>query len=523
MKSTVTIDSLMIENAALRAELSEVREQLSRLMEQLSSHRRKLYGASSEKTTYNSKNEQLSYLEDPPGLVVVHGVDSEAETEAPPRARPKKRGEMSTRLPPNMPVEIFECTLSEAELGEHGEQMHAIGKTLVRRELKITPAKATIVEFWQTSYSCRDSERNDDTPYIIKAPLPPQVIKGSMCAPETIAHIISQKCVMGSPIYRQWQDWKRQGIPLSKQTMANWLIRCSEDYFEPIYDELYHRLLRHTLLHSDGTPFQVLREPGKSAQSMSQIWLYRTGAGAKHPIILYEYQPDKRKERPREFLKGFKGYLSTDGCHSYQSLPDDIILVGCFSHVRSYFTDALKCLKESEQPGALALIGQDYCNKLFDIDRDAGDKTYDERFNIRIEKATPVLDEFHTWLKSVEPHVSTKSKLGKAVGYTLNQWKYLINYLLDGRIECSNLRSERSIKPFVINRKNFLFATSVPGARATAVLHSITETAKESGLDPFKYMTYVLRSSAGLDIRKDANLLEQLLPENAPASCQASP
>jgi transposase len=520
MQNTEIVESLMIENAALKAELSEVREQLSRLMEQLSSHRRKLFGVSSEKTIYNCNNEQLTFLEEPSGIVVVHGVDAAGETEAPQRTRPKKRGEMSTRLPPDMPVEVVECVLSDDELDGHGKKMHAIGRTLVRRELKITPAKATIVEFWQTSYSCRDSEINDETPYIIKAPLPPQVIKGSMCAPETIAHIITQKCVMGTPIHRQWQDWRRRGIPLTKQTMVNWLIRCSEDYFEPIYDELHHRLLQHTLLHSDGTTFQVLREPGRSAQSKSQMWLYRTGADAEHPIVLYDYQPDKTKERPRDFLEGFKGYLSTDGYAAYQSLPADIILVGCFAHVRTYFTDALKCLKESNRPGSLALKGQDYCNKLFEIDREADGKTFDERFKIRVKKAKPVLDEFNGWLKSVEPHVSTKSKIGKAVNYALNQWEYLIRYMLDGRIECSNNRSERSIKPFVINRKNFLFATSVPGARATAVLHSITETAKESRLDPFQYITYVLRTAAGLNIHTDTKLIEQLLPENAPDFCR---
>jgi transposase len=523
MENTVTFESLMIENAALKAELSEVREQLSRLMEQLSSYRRKIFGVSSEKTVYNNANEQLTYLEEPQGLVVVHGVDSpDAGTEAPQRTRPRKRGEMSTRLPPDMPVEIVECVLPDEELEQHGEYMHPIGRSLVRRELKITPAKATIIEFWQTSYGCRDSEINDETPYIIKAPLPPQVIKGSMCSPETIAHIITQKCVMGAPIYRQWQDWKRKGIPFSKQTMVNWVIRCSEDYFEPIYDELHRRLLRHTLLHSDGTTFQVLREPGKSAQSKSQIWLYRTGADAEHPIVLYDYQPDKKKERPQEFLKGFTGYLSTDGCASYQSLPDKVVLVGCFAHARTYFTDALKCLKEFERSGSLALIGQEYCNKLFDIEREAADKTFVERRKIRIKKAAPVLNKFHRWLKSVQPHVSTKSKLGKAVYYTLNQWKYLVRYLLDGRLECSNNRSERSIKPFVINRKNFLFATSVSGARATAILHSITETAKESHLDPFMYMTYVLCTAAGRDIRTDAELLTQLLPENAPDYCRVT-
>ena len=302
--------------------------------------------------------------------------------------------------------------------------------------------------------------------------------------------------------------------------MINWVIKCSEDYFEPIYDELHRRLLTEELINSDGTSFQVLREPGKPPQSESCMWQYRTGNGATRPIVLFEYQPDKRRERPMAFLKGFSGYLTTDGNPSYHGLPEDIILTGCFAHARSYFSDALRCLKESERPGSLALVGKKFCDKIFDIERDIVDKTFDERHSVRKEKASPILDEFYTWLKSVEPHVSTKSKIGKAVGYALNQWNYLTRYLLDGRIECSNNLAERSFRTLVVNRKNFLFATSVAGGRTTAVLHSITETAKESHLEPFKYLTYVLRTAAGADVRKDSVLLEKLLPENAPDSCQ---
>jgi len=302
--------------------------------------------------------------------------------------------------------------------------------------------------------------------------------------------------------------------------MASWVIRCSEDYFEPIYDRKRQQLLGHSLLHSDATTFQVLKEPGKSPQSESCMWQYRTSGDAVQPIILFEYQPDKRQERPRDFLKGYNGYLTTDGSSVYNKLPGNIILTGCFYHARGYFTDALRCLKEAEQKGSLALIGKEYCDRVFAIEREIKDKPYGERCEIRQERAAPLLVEFRAWLKKVEPYVAPKSKLGKAVGYCLNQWVYLTRYLLDGRIECSNNRAERSFKAFVINRKNFLFSDSVAGGRATAVLHSITETAKESNLDPYAYIEYVLRTAAGKDIRKDAALLDSLMPENVPESCR---
>jgi hypothetical protein len=303
-------------------------------------------------------------------------------------------------------------------------------------------------------------------PIIIKAEMPVQVIKGSICSPETISHIIVEKCVMGSPLYRQEAQWERLGIPMARQTMANWLIRCSEDYLEPIYDELHKRLLRHKFLHGDGTTFQALRESGKTPQSQSCMWVYRTGGDAEHPIILYEYQPDKKQERANAFLKGFSGYLMTDGALSYRGLPDDVILVGCFSHVRRYFFDALKVItKEEERKGSLALIGLEYCDALFDIERKIKNESFEKRYEIRNKESAPILDEFYAWLISVEPHIASKSKIGKAVNYALKQWQYVKRYLLDGRIEISKNRCERSIKPFVINRKNFLFANSVPGAR----------------------------------------------------------
>ena len=521
MKSEVSIEHLLVENAALKAELSEVKQKLSWFMEQLSSNKRKLYGVSSEKSVYDGKFVQTDLFLDDHTVVIEHTAP--AETSAPLRERPRKKGELSTRLPASLPVETVECVLPDDEqiCGVCGEPLHEIGKEVARKELKIIPPKAIVIEYIRHAYACRECEKTAEKVPVVKALLPPQVIKGSICAPETLAHIAVQKCVMGSPLYRQEQDWRRNGIHITRQTMANWLIRCSEDYLEPVYDELHRRLLLRRFLHSDDTVFQVLREPGKSPQSESRMWIYRTSGEAKHPIVLYDYQPDRRQERPRDFLKGFSGYLMTDGYASYHNLPDDIIVVGCFAHVRSRFTDALKCLKEHDRSDSLALVGKKYCDELFELEREIADKTYDERFAIRNKQALPILNGFHAWLQSVEPHVSPKSKLGTAVGYTLKQWKYLIRYLLDGRIEISNNRAERSVKPFVINRKNFLFSTSVAGAKATAIFHSITETAKESGLNPFKYITHVLQSASAGNIRQDADLLLQLLPENAPDSCKA--
>ena len=519
---------LKAENAALKAELAEVKAKLEWLVEQLSGNRRKLFGVSSEKGAYDNVDAQIGLFDDnvPTAIVFAPSTGQEdGPAAAPSPQRPIKRGEIGTRLPANLPIETIEVELPEdqRECPEGHGAMRPIGKEVVRREVKITPASVTVVEYVRYSYACGPCGETlaDEPPLIVKADMPPQVIKGSMCAPETVAHIIVQKCVMGSPVYRQEKEWQRGGIPFTRQTMGGWTVRCSEDYGEPVYDELHRQLCRHMFLHSDGTTFQVLKEPGKTPQSKSCMWVYRTSGDAEHPIVLYEYQPDKNMERPFDFLNGFSGYLMVDGSSSYNGLPASIILVGCFSHTRRGFVDALKCLKEDERPGSLALIGREYCDKIFEIEREAKDKTFSERHAIRNAKAVPVLEEFHAWLESVQPYVAPKSKIGKAINYAINQWENLKRYLLDGRIECSNNRCERSVKTFVINRKNFLFADTVAGARATAVLHSLTETAKESGLDPFRYLTYIFRTAAGVNLRANPELLNSLLPENVPASCKA--
>jgi hypothetical protein len=345
------------------------------------------------------------------------------------------------------------------------------------------------------------------------------LVKGSFASPEAISHIMCQKFVMGAPLYRQEQDWNRQGIMLSRQTMSNWLIKATEDWLEPIYDFLREILCECKVLHADETTLQVLKEPGKSAQSKSYMWLYRTSGDSKNPIVLYEYQPDRRAKHPKEFLKEFKGYLHTDGYNGYHDLPENIVVVGCWAHARRKFDEALKALPKNDRKDAKSAIGKRFCDKLFALERDFAELSADERFQKRQELSKPVLDEFWAWIQ--KHNSDMKTGFGNAVRYALSQKKYLMNYLLDGRLEISNNRAERSIKPFVIDRKNFLFCNTPRGAKASAVMFSIIETAKENGLNPFAYLTYIFKNAPNWNIRNNADALAGLLPWFVPDSCKA--
>lgn len=483
-QETVTIPKM--EYDALKADVANLNQQLQWLMEQVRLGKKHRFGASSEKSEYDQPN-----------------LFNEAEACAEPLAAEpelcevekhyrKKRREAADRLPENLPVEVVEHRLpDDAQLCPACEgPLHVMGKETVRRELKLVPASAVIVEHVRYTYACRNCEKNAISVPVVKAPTPNAVIKGGFASPEAVAHLMTQKFVMGVPLYRQEQEWKRQGILLSRQTMSNWLLRASEEWLAPVYDALCPRLLEHDVLHADETMLQVLREPGKSAQSKSYMWLYRTGSDADMPIVLLEYRQSRRAEHPREFLGSWGGYLHTDGYAGYHSLPTKITVVGCWAHARRKFDEALKATPKKEQANSGALTGKLYCDRLFAIERDLAQLPSDTRHKERLEQAKPVLDAFFVWLDAQIPFLG-KNIFSKAVRYALDQWKYLEHYLLDGRLEISNNRAERSIKPFVIDRKNFLFANTPRGAQASAIIFSLIETAKENGLNPYDYLVYI--------------------------------
>ena len=500
-------DSATENVAELRNRIAEL-EALVRYYEEqfrLSKHRQ--FGSSSEKSEYDTN--QLSFFNEAEATADANVPEPElAEVQ---RHYRKRKRLVNDSLPENLPVEVVEHDLPVGEqiCPQCGGDLHVIGKEK-RRELKIIPAQVKIVEHVRRVYGCRDCEMDEYGAPIIKAPVDVPVIKGSFASPEAIAQIMTQKFVMGVPLYRQEQEWARQGIVLSRQTMSNWLIRATEDWLEPVYDALHEILCLQEVLHADETTLQVLREPGKSAQSKSYMWLYRTSGDMIHPIVLYDYQPDRKAKRPAEFLKGFKGYLHTDGYEGYRGLSEDIVIVGCWAHARRKFDEALKSLSEEDREGSNALRGKRYCDKLFELERGFGGLDPDERFKKRQEFSKPLLESFFAWLHS--QRAVPKVPIGVAVQYALNQREYLERYLQDGRLEISNNRAERSIKPFVIDRKNFLFANTPRGARASAVMFSLIETAKENGLNPFSYLTHIFQNAPNWDIRNNINRLGDLIP-----------
>ena len=503
-----------------RAEYDELKLQNQWLLEQLGLAKKRQFGSSSEKLQEEligqlslSLNEAEAY---------AYGTKSATAEQIAVKAHARKRqsGSITDIIPEGTATEVVEHRLTEEErlCTVCGTVMEEIGKE-VHRSLQMEPARFWVREDVYYTYACKECEQETDEANLVKTPKEPVLCPGSFVSASAAAHIMTQKFVMYSPLYRLEQEFNRQGLKLSRQTMANWILYASDTWLKPIYEVLHRKLCAETVLHGDETTLQVLKEPGRSATSKSYMWLYRTSGCADAPIVLYEYQSNRKAENVERFLSDFSGWLHADGYQGYHRLPPNIRVVGCWAHARRKFDEALQTVPQEERKNSLAATGECYCTRLFQLEDSLKELSPEERYHKRLELEQPVLDAFWAWANETIAKAAPKSALGKALHYLLEQWPYLVRYLEDGRLELSNNRAERSIKPFVMGRKNWLFANTPAGAQSSAVIYSLIETAKENKLDPYRYLLWVLECAPGLSLRNEF-WPECLLPQNAPEKCR---
>ena len=489
------------------------------LLEQLKLSKKKLFGRSSEQAE-QMVMEQLSFTYNE-AEASASGTKAAAEKPVAVKAHERKRqsGNVLDVVPEGARTEVVEHRLPENEriCSACGSELVEIGKE-VRRTLQMKPAEFWIREDVYYTYACKNCEQETGEANIVKAAKEPALLPDSFASAEAVAYLAAQKFVMHSPLYWLEQEFNRQGLKLSRQTMANWLLKASEKWLQPVYDVLHEQLCREPVLHADETTLQVLKEPGRSSTSKSYMWLYRTSGCAKQSIVLYEYQPTRKAEHAEAFLKGFSGWLHADGYQGYHRLPGNIRVVGCWAHARRKFDEALQTLPKEMQKDSPAAIGECDCSRLFKLEQALAELTPEERYEKRLEQEKPVLDALLSWTNEMQAKTAPKFALGKAIHYLQEQWPYLTRYLEDGRLELSNNRAERSMKPFVMGGKNWLFANTPGGAQASSVIYSLIETAKENGLDPYRYLLWLLQNAPQLS-KTDEAWAEKLLPANAPEEC----
>ena len=490
---------------SLKATVAELQALVQWYQTQFLIGKRRQFGSSSEKT--GTDGQQLSLF----GEIEAPAAHEIEEIHYKRKKRKGKREEDLSALP----VERIDYELDESEriCPQCGEIMNDIGVD-VRRELELIPARVIVKEYAAHAYACPDCSKNADSTPMVKAKAPAPLMAGSLASASLVAHIAIQKYENAMPLYRLEKGFAYDGVCISRQNMANWVIQCSELYLEAVYSRLKEQLLTESVLHADETTFQVLKEPGRAPQSKSYEWIYRTSGCTERKVVLYDYKETRKQEHPREFLKGFSGYLHTDGYQVYHILPPGIVVVGCWAHVRRKWENLLKTIPKEKREGSNAARGMAYLSDLFMLEREFADLSPQERYQARLEKSKPIQEAFFTWARGLG--ALPKSPIGEVVGYMLSQRKYLENLFLDGRLEFSNNRAERSVKPFVLGRKNWLFACAPAGARASSVLYSIIETAKENGLHPRRYLEHLFKTLPGSTTSNLDNLLpwSSALPED---------
>ena len=397
------------------------------------------------------------------------------------RTRRANRGALPMHLPRIETVVDVESKICSCCRGE----LHRIGED-VSEKLDVVPAQFRVLVVRRPKYACRACED-----VIVQAPAPARLIEGGLPTEATVAHVIVSKYADHLPLYRQAQIYERQGLLLDRSTLADWVGRAAF-HLRPIRERILACLRSSPKLFADETTAPVL-DPGRGRTKIGQLWTYarddRPWGGTDPPAVAYIYAPDRTASQPIAHLAGFKGVLQVDGYAGYRALAQkgDVSLALCWSHVRRRFYERAVAEASPIATEALQRIAQ-----LYAVEKDIRGRGPDERRIKRQERSLPILAELEPWLRAKLRLISQKSKLAEAIRYALSRWEGLTRFLDDGRIEIDSNTVERSIRPIALNRKNALFAGSDGGGENWAVIATLIENCKLSGVDPYAYLTDVL-------------------------------
>ena len=418
----------------------------------------------------------------------------------------KKRKQAGrTKLPQELPYieKVYDL--------EDDEKHCACGSSLVEigeertEQLDILPKLTFKVVHVRKKHACKHCEENIKT-----APLPKHPIPKSIATPGLLASVIEAKFHYHMPLYRQEDAFKRANVAITRATLGNWMIKCGH-LLQPLVKLMHDIINNYDIAFADETNVQVLNEKGRSPTSMSYMWLFIGGPPDKR-CYLYQYHPTRSALVPYQFFEDFTGHLHSDCYKAYLNLQitKRIKVIACFAHARRYFHDILKVTKQKK---GLAFEALEQIARLYTIEKELreANASYDMVYQVRQNQSKPVLEAFKIWLDEHIQKVPPKSPIAKAMAYSLTHWGELTRFIDDGRFEIDNNRSERSIKPFVIGRKNWLFQGNEQGAHAASTLYSLLETCKQHNIDVYAYFRHVLTKIVDCDTVEE---LEKLLPFN---------
>lgn len=504
------------ENASLKERNQKLQTSLENLNEQLVKRNKMLFGRKSEKIKYFDDNQlcffneaELEYdkgAKEPTQETIL----IKAHERKPKRTKEEILGSLEHR------EVLIELKESEKICGKCSTPLKQIGKEFLRSELHIIPEQVFIADIYREKYKCPECEKQSDKTEVISAKAPERPIKKSLAAASSIAYVMAEKYQMGTPLYRIEQYWKSRGVDLNRNTLANWVIRGSLR-FKPVIEYLNRMFLNLKVAHTDETGFNVLKRDGTPMNKRSTMWVRVSGKHEKFQFALYNYMQNKSQPAADELLSEFKGCLTSDGYEVYNNLFR-CTHTGCYAHSRRKFLDAIpKGKKEGKAYEAFELI-----NKMYDLESNIQESTSSlEEIKLqRQEKIKPVLEALLSHLEKTNPLPG--SHLETAVNYFMSRRDQLSVFIDNPEVAIDNNRAERAIKPFVMARKNFLFADTELGAQASAAVFSIIETAKMNSLDVFGYLNYLLTELPKFGETPSEEQIKSILPwsDNIPDYCK---
>lgn len=496
-------------DATVAAIRQEAHDYVIRMLEQAILARRRMFGASSEQLSAQSRLfdeaetlAQISTEAQDTAPQAPQQPDAAADTSDKPGNKPArgKRVALAAGLPR---VDVVHDVPEAQRTCACGTPMVEIGQD-ISEQLDIVPMQVRVLRHIRKRYGCPGSQHAPVT-----AKLPAQPLPKSNASVDFLAMLLAVKYVDGLPLARFENVLARHHAVVPRQTLARWVIGCA-GVLQPLHNLMRDVLLDADLIHMDETVVQVLKEKDKAPTSNSYMWV-QTGGPPDKPVVLYDYDRSRGGSVPTALLEGFKGYLMTDGYDGYNAVAriDGVERLACWAHVRRRFVEAARVQpkgKRGRADEAVSLIG-----KLYRIEREHKDATPQARLSARQIHSVPVLAELHAWMLQNTPLVTPKSALGTALAYMGNLWAQLTRYTERGDLPIDNNRCENAIRPFVVGRKGWLFSDTPAGAHASAVIYSLVQTAQANGLEPYTWLRRVLRD---LPAAKTVEEVEALLPWN---------
>ena len=497
----------------LTGELHDLNEKMQLLMEQLILAKKGKFGRSSEKLEDSA---QISFMEVDGTIVLFNEAEAVCSLETPEpenletepsrtsRTKGKKEKDMS-----GLPTNRIDHYLTEDELtAEFGENGWKRLPDAISRRYRFTPAKVEVEEHHIGVYASKEDG------HMVKADHPKPLLHGSPVSSSLAAAVMNGKYVNAVPLYRLEQEFQRYGLTITRQNMANWMIRLGEEYLGVMYDYLHRLLYDYHVIQADETPVLVNKD-GRPAGSKSYMWVYRTGhMYPGRQIVLYEYQKTRNTSHPRTFLKDFHGICVTDGYQVYHTLEkerEDLTIAGCWVHARRRFDEALEVIPKDQRKDSIAFLVMKQIQAIYREEGKLKELPSEDRLKQRQLVVRPLVDALFVYLRQQETQIP-KGKLREAFTYILNQEKYLRVFLTDGDVPMDNNASERAIRGFCIGKKNWQMIDTINGAKASAIIYSIAETAKANNLKPYDYFDHLLAEIANHMEDKDRTFLEKLLP-----------